>query len=765
MSLKFDSACRSAIDLAKSSLSEEDQLDVAPLLDALYHGTHLKERLPDLDGYFHCPTPRRKPPTRVPLSDPLKPLIGSLRGRGKVTPEDLFIVLIRSQPGREVLSSRGMPADCLSGVESTLAPKATPPTAAAGAAESGAPGQWRGSPERDAVISELNSFGRMLTDQEPPDRGKREMEQPLSALVTVLSKMGRHNAIVVGYPGTGKTALVYELARRIVHRDSSVPARLYDYDVFELSPTFLRSGASVVGQYEERIKKLIELLRGHPKIILFVDEVHSLFQTGVYGGGPFSDANESFKGVLARGEISCIGCTTLAEYKHAIEPDGALARRFELIRIDPPSAEVTVRILENRLPRVEKHYAPLRVPQEALRKTVDLTEEYLPGRYQPDKAIQLLDQACAWCVTHQPEAAELGEEALMQALEHSVGRRVVLPDQLTEQQVYQRLAEQIVGQDEVLHDIARAFAAGLGHWSRRKGPRGVYLFAGPTGVGKTKTAGLLAEILGGQRDALIRIDGNVLQGSGHEGGPIRNLLLGVPPGYVGYARGQGGLLSKIRDLPACVVLFDEFEKAGPELGELLLRIIDEGRTEDVDGNVLDFRRSYLVFTTNAGATYERGSIGFPTSSSEEDQPAVDKTALLEALHRRAGLGPEFTARLTHSFIFQSLDAKAIRRVLTMQLEQLSETAEVRGYRLTWDDDLIKHLAARWQPQFGARHAHAMLRNRISEQLGVAEAQGELREVTTIHLKKLAVPEAADPASMMGAVTRQREGETLVIHVT
>ncbi|NQT13019.1 MAG: ATP-dependent Clp protease ATP-binding subunit, partial [Planctomycetes bacterium] len=627
MSPIFDSVCQSAIDLAKSSLSDGALLDVAPLLDALYHGTPLHEQLPDLGDYFQTPQRLRTPPEKVPLSDSLKPLIGSLKARPNVTAEDLFLVLIRSESGRGILTSRGMPGDSLSEAESALSPKEEAADAATESTESqtpaepaasGASDEWRSSPERKEALDALRPFGRMLTDQDPPDRGKGEIDRPLSALVTVLSKMKRHNAIVVGYPGTGKTAVVYELARRIVHRDASIPPRLHDHDVFELSPTFLRSGASVVGQYEERIKDLIEVVRKNPKIILFVDEIHSLFQSGVHGGGPFSDANEAFKGVLARGDISCIGCTTLAEYKHAIEPDGALVRRFELIRIDPPSPQATLRILRERVPSVEKHFAPLRVPDDTLQEAVNLTEEHLPGRHQPDKAIQLLDQACAWCVTQTPEAAEVGKEALIKALEHALGHHVVSSEQLSEKQVFQRLQAKIVGQDAVLRRIARAFAAGLGTWSQRSGPRGVFLFGGPTGVGKTEVAQLLAEILGGERDALIRVDCNTLQGSGHDDGPIRNILLGVPPGYVGYARGQGGLLSKIRDLSASVVLFDEFEKASPGVGELLLRILDEGRAEDVDGNILDFRRSYIIFTTNAGCTYDHAGMGFPTRSADEE---------------------------------------------------------------------------------------------------------------------------------------------------
>jgi len=616
------------------------------------------------------------------------------------------------------------------------------------------------------VAKGLSAFGRMMTEGDLPDRGTTEMEPALEALVTVLVSRKRRNAIVTGLPGTGKTAVIRELARRIVARDERIPAMLHDYDIFELSPLFLRSGASVVGQYEERIKALIQVLTEHPKVILFVDEIHSLFESDMHGGGPFAGANEAFKGVLNRGDIICIGCTTTAEYRHYIQPNKALARRFKEIKLEPPSAETALRILQSRLAHVAEHYAGLRIPESILPRVVELAEEFLPAQYQPDKSIQLLDQACAWCMVKRRAAGEVDEEALVHALEHTLGRRVVRPEQLTKDQVLERLNRKIVGQDKVLEGVAQAFITGLSQWSRHEGPRGAFFFGGPTGVGKTEVALMLAEIYGGDRSALIRVDCNTLQGSGYDDGPIRNILLGVPPGYVGYVLGQGGLLSRIRDFPASIVLFDEFEKASPGVGNLLLAILDKGQAEDTDGNLLDFRHAFFVFTSNAGCSYgDSGFIGYQIPGLESDGvPKANKQAITEELIRRVGLGREFIGRLSHVFIFNGLDSQAIGKVLLDKLAELVELAKGRGYGLTWDDGLVEHLVRRWQPQFGVRFLTNMLHNRIVERLSVAEAQGKLKGVTTIRVTAGKLPEGAEAPELVGAASHEQEGDTLVIRV-
>jgi ATP-dependent Clp protease ATP-binding subunit ClpA len=619
---------------------------------------------------------------------------------------------------------------------------------------------WRQSPQRRTALGRLESYGRVLTDVPLAARGKTSRDQVFRKLIVALSKMKRRNVIIAGPPGTGKTALVYDLARRIQAQDASLPERLRDLDLFELSPTFLRSGASYVGQYEERVKGLLQVLQQNPRIVLFIDEIHSMFQSGRHERGPFTDANESFKGALAGGDITVIGCTTLEEYRHAIAADGALARRFELIVLDPPTREETIDILRTRRERLERHYAPLQIPDEMFTRAVELTEEYLSGRYQPDKSIQLLDQACAVCTTAQPPREELNEEALYEALESATGQKLVRRDTLTVEDVRRRLEERIIGQDEVMEKLAGAFVAGLGGWQTKGAPRGVYLFAGPTGVGKTETALALAQILGGGRDALIRIDCNTLLGGGesHAG---TSQLLGIPPGYIGYVRGQGGLLSRIRDRPESVVLFDEFEKADREVGELLLQVIDHGRVEDAEGNSLDFRRAYLIFTTNAGVTYDAPPpFGFtPGAGKAAVGPVVNLEAVKAELRERIGLGEEFLGRITHFFAFQGLSGEVISRIVHSQLTDLAGPARRRKMELVWDAAVERHLAGQWQPRFGVRYLAAILRNRITEQLSVAEAQGQLHGVRVIRLRLLADSADATPA---GSATCSREGETLVI---
>ncbi len=728
MSIAFEEACRQAVDLAKRSTPAGQALEVGTLLAACYAQGSVRQAYPELERYLQAPKPVRPQADTVPVAEALKPILGAFAASGvPVSVDRLFEALLVSVPGRAYLQLCGADEEVLNRTAEKLRP------AGVSGSPGGAPGAWRDSPQRAGALKALSSFGRMLTDLELPDRGRFEAAGAFEALVTTLSKMKRHNAIVIGHPGTGKTALVYELARRMKQQDSSLPALLCEMDIFELSPAFLRSGASVVGQYEERIKQLLTVLTENPKILLFVDEIHSLFQSGVHSHGPFSDANEAFKGALGRGDIACIGCTTYSEYRHYIEPDGALTRRFETIRLAPPSAEQTLSILRSRLPRFTAHYTGLEIDESLLQRTVELTDEYLPSRYQPDKSIQLLDHACALAVTGRPRSERLEEHHLLRGLEHTVGHAIIRSERLTEEDVYRRLTAKIVGQDELLRRLSQAFVAGLGSWKQRKGPRGVYLFGGPTGTGKTETALALGRLLGGDREAVIRIDCNTLQGVGGRGGSSSSWrLLGVPHGYVGYARGQGGLLSRIRDMPECVLLFDEFEKADASVGEVLLRIMDEGQAEDVDGNLLDFRRCYLIFTSNAGCSYERPkTFGF---SAEEG--GVRVTITEESLSQdllRMGLGTEFLGRIRQRFLFQSLGRPALEEVIGRQLQSLQETTQSRGLSLSWEKGLPDYLLSRWQPQLGVRFLSMILRNRVQEQLALADAQGELEGVRQVVL--------------------------------
>ncbi|CAK0781076.1 ATPase AAA-2 domain protein [Gammaproteobacteria bacterium] len=765
MAVNVSAEVQTAIDQAKQAVPEDGSLDIDLLLAALYHVTSLKERLPArLGDVLPPPSPRRTAVSgKVPVAEPLQPLLWDLLRRAEpLMPETFFQTLIDSEQGRGWLLTHGLSELELSDIRELLQPVPQAPGESLPVNSSKRP-----TPQHQAAVEALSSFGRMLTASEPPYKGVYGMDQTVQAMVRTLSRMKNRSVIVIGHSGTGKSAVVYELARRLYRGDESIPSHLRDLDIFELSPVFLRSGASMVGQYEERVKALLQVLEAHPRVLLFVDEIHSMFKSSMHEHGPFSDANEAFKGKLTSGTIACLGCTTYAEYRHYIEPDPALARRFTLIRLEAATPEATVKILEARRPRLEQYFSPppLRIPDEMLQRTVELTEEYLPMRFQPAKSLQLLDDACAWCVTAKSRPEQVTEEALWSALEDMIGHSLIRSTTpLTEVDLFERLSAKIIGQGDTLRRVARAFVAGLGGWGKRSGPRGVFFFCGPTGVGKTETAVLLSRVLGGGKEAMIRVNCNILQGSGHDVGPATNILLGAPPGYVGYVRGQGGLLSKVRDTPECIVLFDEIEKADPGVAKLLLQIMDTGQIEDTEGNLLDFRRAYLIFTTNAGAVYEHHQIGFVVERDQDPNiPDADVKIVMNEL-RQLGYGEEFFGRVDEFFVFHGLQPDAVRRIVEMQLEALRASADVRGYQLAWSAEVVEYLSTRWQPRFGVRHLTTILRNRILEQLAVAEAQRELSGVKRIELRVLNLGNDAPRQHLAGLASCERDGETLWINL-
>ncbi|OFV84234.1 MAG: hypothetical protein A2W26_09650 [Acidobacteria bacterium RBG_16_64_8] len=404
--------------------------------------------------------------------------------------------------------------------------------------------------------------------------------------------------------------------------------------------------------------------------------------------------------------------------------------------------------------------------------TVKLAEDHLLGQYQPRKSIRLLDEACAWCLVQDPPLEEVSERALRLAIEARTGHRLVEPGDVTEDDLYKTLTEEIVGQDELLKELASAVVTGFSPWSAsRSGPRGNFFFAGPTGVGKTETAKILARAISGGPGGLVRIDCNTLQGSGWDSREAINVLLGAPPGFIGYVRGEGGLLSKVRDTPECVVLFDEIEKADPGVGKLLLQILDEGLVEDTEGNPLDFRRAFLIFTSNAGVTYEdvHPYLGFQSPGKPEPSEVakVSPQTVMDDMRRR-GFPQEFLGRNFQWFTFRSLSEEQIREVLRRQLEALRAHAAEREPPLDvdWDPVTFDRLVAAWDPRFGVRHLITLLRNRVIGQLSVAEAMGHLKGITRIHLtaRTGATPgTVADPGRPTDT-RRRRDGSTLVIEL-
>ena len=613
-------------------------------------------------------------------------------------------------------------------------------------------GCWRDSGRRDEAIATLAEWGRMLTAEPIPTRRPFHQGNRLLALQKNLIKMRRPHALLLGHPGTGKTSLVRELARTIARDPESLLPALRDRDVFELSVNKLRGGSAERGSYESRMAVLIDTLSANPEIILFIDEVHQLLSSAMHDRSVFSQGDQAFKQALGDGRFAVIGATTLAEYRHFIEPDGALVRRFGILRLDPPTPTDTLRILRQRRTEFEAHYGAITVTDPILRACVEQSEKYLPARHQPDKALDLLDEACA--EAQAAGVAEVGPTHVDLALAEEAGRPGSLDDISTEA-VRDHLAERIVGQGALITKVAERFVGRLADpWLERRGPRGCWVFCGPTGTGKTETAAQLAGLLGSGRVALIRIDCNTL-GRSPDPGQAISRLIGVSRGFVGYSRGEGGLLSAIRHAPESIVLFDEIEKAHPVIADVLLQLMDEGQVTDVDGNVLDFRRAFVIFTTNAGGSQkELVQVGFTPSGDTRPRaasPAASRAALVEA-----GFSEPFLARIDEWFAFQPLNRDAGVELITRRLTELASAAALRGFRLCWEPSALDRLLDGWSARGGARFAMEALQGRVNDHLLLIERAGDLDGVRTIRL------ECDDGAVEIGGMSSRRDGDTLVL---
>lgn len=619
--------------------------------------------------------------------------------------------------------------------------------------------------------------GRDLTvaareDKLDPTIGR---EAETQRVIAILSRRTKNNPCLIGEPGVGKTAVVEGLARRIVEGD--VPSTLAEKSVVTLDLASMIAGAKYRGEFEERLKAVMREATENPSVILFIDELHTLVGAGAAEGAV--DAANILKPALARGEIQLIGATTVDEYRAHIEKDAALERRFGAVYVTEPSADEAERILFGLRDKYEAHHG-IKISDEAIRAAVHLSVRYIGERYLPDKAIDLIDEAAARLrisALSRPTSLTTAEEAIRAVradkeeairaqdfekaallrdcekalsdeyetekkkwekksaeaelcvreddIAEVVTAQTGIPVKRLESEEGERLIhlsdilkKQIIGQDEAIEALSSAIRrgrVGLGEASR---PIGSFIFLGPTGVGKTELSRSLAEVLFGDRNAMIRVDM-----SEYMDRHSTSKLIGSPPGYVGYGEG-GQLTEKIRRKPYCVVLFDEIEKAHPDVFNLLLQILEDGILTDATGRRVSFANSVIIMTSNVGAaslTEKRGALGF-TAKSE----SIANDAVMQSL--RDTFRPEFLNRVDEIIVFNKLQKEDISRISEIMLSQLSERTAALGVTLSFSPEVVDMISGEgFDEAYGARPLRRVISKRIEDSFASEMLAGRIRE--------------------------------------
>ena len=643
-----------------------------------------------------------------------------------------------------------------------------------------------GGPERSNSAI-LEQFGRNLTqaareNKLDPVIGRRvEMER----VMQVLSRRTKNNPVLIGEPGVGKTAVVEGLAQAIVHGD--VPETIKDKQIYSLDMGSLVAGSRYRGDFEERLKKVLKEIRTRGDIILFIDEIHTLVGAGAAEGS--IDAAQMLKPMLARGELQTIGATTNDEYRKHIEKDAALERRFQPVKVEEPSVEETVEILKGLRDRYEAHHRVI-ITDAAIQAAAELADRYISDRFLPDKAIDLVDEAGArlrirrmtappelreldekiaevrrnkeaaiddqdfekaaslrdeesklseerkakeeaWKGGESDEIAEVGDQEIAEVLAMSTGIPVVRLTQTETAKLLkmeEELHKRVIGQDEAVKALAQSIRRTRSGLKDPNRPGGSFIFAGPTGVGKTELAKALAEFLFGDEDALIQLDMSEFSEK-----HTASRLFGAPPGYVGYDEG-GQLTEKVRRKPFSVVLFDEVEKAHPDIFNSLLQILEEGRLTDSQGRKVDFKNTVIIMTTNLGTRdINKGVLtGFQTADNSTHDYGRMKSKVAEELKQH--FRPEFLNRVDDTIVFPPLTKPEIARIVDLMIAKLAKRMEAQDMRLQLTDEARELLAdVGFDPVLGARPLRRAIQREIEDALSERILFGELQpgQVVTV----------------------------------
>lgn len=640
-------------------------------------------------------------------------------------------------------------------------------------------------PNNDTPV--LDSFGTDMT--KAASEGKLDpivgREKEIERLAQILSRRKKNNPILIGEPGVGKSAIVEGLALRIIEK--KVSRILFDKRVIALDMTAVVAGTKYRGQFEERIRAILNELKKNPNIILFIDEIHNIVGAGSAAGS--MDAANMLKPALARGEIQCIGATTLDEYRQNIEKDGALERRFQKVIVEPTTPEETLQILQNIKEKYEEHHN-VTYTDEALEACVKLTDRYITDRNFPDKAIDAMDEAGSRvhlknitvpkeieqqeqmideARTHKNEAVRLQdfelaasfrdrEKSLMSELEDmkqrweeslKENRETVDKEQIADvvsmisgipvqrmaqaegirlKGMKEQLLAKVIAQDKAVDTLVKAIQRSRVGLKEPNKPIGTFLFLGPTGVGKTHLAKELAKQMFGSADALIRIDMSEYM----EKFTVSRLV-GAPPGYVGYEEG-GQLTEKVRRKPYSIVLLDEIEKAHSDVFNLLLQVMDEGRLTDSYGRTVDFKNTVIIMTSNIGTRqlkeFGKG-IGFAAQTRTDDKE-YSRSVITKALNK--SFAPEFINRLDEIITFDQLDINALEKIIDIELKGLYERMESLGYKLVIDDAAKRFVASKgYDVQFGARPLKRSIQNNLEDGLAELILNEDPQAGDTIHV--------------------------------
>src|SRR4051812_35387325 len=638
----------------------------------------------------------------------------------------------------------------------------------------------------------LDSFGRDLTElarqkKLDPVIGR---ENEIERAIQILSRRTKNNPVLLGEAGVGKTAIVEGFAQRVIEGD--VPELLLDRRIVVLDLAMMVAGTKYRGQFEERIKAVMNEVRRAKNTILFIDELHPFVGAG--GAEGAIDASNVLKPALARGEIQCIGATTLDESRKYIEKDSALARRFQEVLIEPTTAEDTVKILRGLRDRYEEHHR-VQITDDAVQAAVDLSDRYITGRCLPDKAIDVIDEAGArvrlksmskppnlkeiddeveglnrqkeeavanqdfeqaarlrdqadklkkkkqqitkeWREKSRENGGVVDEDVIAEVVSKMTGiplTRMTTEDSLRLMQMEDELHKRVISQDEAIKAVARAVRRSRSGLQDPKRPTGTFVFAGPTGVGKTLLAKALAEFMFGDSEALIQIDMSEYMEKHNV-----SRLIGAPPGYVGYEEG-GQLTEQIRRRPYAVVLLDEIEKAHPEVFNMLLQVMEEGRLTDSFGRNIDFRNTILIMTTNTGAEAikNESSFGFNTGKDQDASYEAMKSRVVDEIEKV--FRPEFINRVNDIIVFRHLNTDNLKHVVDLELSKVRDRLKEKGLVIELTDEAKEFLIGKGSnTDYGARPLRRAIETYVEDPLAEELLKGEFagKDLIKIEVKKV-----------------------------